>query len=57
MFRLLKRIAGHAASAPRVSKSALLISTAAEANGLHRHTFCFQAHLARLMQETDRSVS
>jgi hypothetical protein len=57
MFRLLKRIASDAASASRVSIAALLISSAGAANGLHRFAFCFPKLLARLMQETDRSVS
>jgi hypothetical protein len=57
MFPLLKIIAGHAASASRVSNAALLISSAGAANGLYRFAFCFPAALARLMQETDRSVS
>jgi hypothetical protein len=57
MFRLLKRIAGEAASASPVSRTVLLNPAAGEANGLYRFAFCFAGVLARLMQETDRSVS
>jgi hypothetical protein len=57
MFPLLKRIAAHAASASRVGKVVLLTPAAGRANGLHRLAFCFAGFLARLMQETDRSVS
>jgi hypothetical protein len=57
MFRLLKRIAARAASASRMGTGALLNPSATQANGLHRLAFCFAGFLARLMQETDRSVS
>jgi hypothetical protein len=57
MFHLLKRIAREAASASRVSRIALLNPAAERANGLQCKAFCFPAFLARLMQETDRSVS
>jgi hypothetical protein len=39
MFRLLKRIAGEAASASRVSSMALLNPAAGPANGLQRFAF------------------
>jgi hypothetical protein len=39
MFRLLKRIAGEAASASHVSKTALLNPSAEQANGLYRFAF------------------
>jgi hypothetical protein len=57
MFHLLKRIASEGASASRVSRTALLNPAAGPANGLQRQAFCFSGFLARLMQETDRSVS
>jgi 16S rRNA C1402 (ribose-2'-O) methylase RsmI len=57
MFHLLKRIASEGASASRVSRTALLNPAAGPANGLQRKAFCFSGFLARLMQETDRSVS
>jgi hypothetical protein len=57
MFPLLKRIAAHAASASRMGRTGLLNPAAKRANGLQRFAFCFAGFLARLMQETDRSVS
>jgi hypothetical protein len=57
MFPLLKITAGRAADASPVSSAALINPRAAPANGLQRFVFCFAGFLARLMQETDRSVS
>jgi hypothetical protein len=57
MFPLLKRIAARAASASRMGRTGLLNPAAGKANGLYRFAFCFAGFLARLMQETDRSVS
>jgi hypothetical protein len=57
MFHLLKRIASERASASRVSSTALLNPAAEGANGLQCNAFCFSPFLARLMHETDRSVS
>jgi hypothetical protein len=57
MFPLLKIIARDAASASPVSRAALPNPAARQANGLQRFAFRFAGFLARLMQETDRSVS
>jgi hypothetical protein len=57
MSPLLKIIARDAASASPVSRAALPNPAAGQANGLQRFAFRFAGFLARLMQETDRSVS
>ncbi|MCW5703524.1 MAG: hypothetical protein KIT82_13210 [Bradyrhizobium sp.] len=57
MHAMLKLIARAAAIASHAGKGALINPQAAQANGLQRLAFCFSGILARLMQETDRSVS